>query len=87
MLLGEIIVINFISQRSVYALKVIMLSFRKGIKRGQLFFTAKFNQILLTFNKRPEEKSHFSLHIASMGGEEFKEEGKKGITMVCPAKR
>lgn len=87
MLLGKIIVINFISQWSVYALKVTMLSFCKGIKRGQLFLTAKFNQILLSFNKRREEKSHFFLHTASMDGEEFKEEGKKGITMAPPAKR
>lgn len=55
-----------------------MLSFCKGIKRGRLFFSAKFNQILSTFNKCPEEKSHFSLHTARMGGEEFKEERKKG---------
>jgi len=41
----------------------------------------------LTFNKRPEDKPHFSLHTASMGGEEFKEEGKKGITVAHPAKR
>lgn len=85
---GEIIVIHFISQWSVYALKVTMLSFCREGKRGQLFFTAKFNQILLTFNKHPEEKSHFPLHTASMSGEEFKEEGKKkGITMAQPAKR
>lgn len=64
-----------------------MLSFCKWIKRGQLFFTAKFNHILLTFNKRLEEKFHFSLHTASMGGEEFKEEGKMGNTMAHPAKR
>lgn len=55
-----------------------MLSFCKGIKTGQLFLTAEFNQILLTFNECPEEKAHFSLHTASVGEEELKDEAKMG---------